>query len=408
MGGLVVTIAAGTGASLVSAAYIVVAIRSLEPSDWAISAVLLNSGILIGSVLNFGSSLYQVRLMSTMPDAAAKLEFRSQMGTRVAIAVVVVALAALASAFLQSPFIMSTVGVGVGYLVSLGAYTYLLSRKRFLAVGLLSISEKVLTLTGLAAIAPTGNVNVFTIPTLQTSSLAIIAIIAFVMSRTPRPRAVWRVSRRDVGAFWLSSRHFGLASLGPSLLQLDVPIVTLMSNAFQAAMFSVGSKLVAPLGVLGNSIATVILPYASSGRITMPGKPILWKLWIAVAGALALLGTVAGTAQLWVPIAFGQEYSQAVHPVQLYVIAVSLGLFARPAATILQAQGAERFVSRAILIQILGALLIIAAGAYFWGATGAALGLCSTNAVLTVVLWVRLVHLLRGAGDGSRPEEGIL
>jgi O-antigen/teichoic acid export membrane protein len=397
--GTSVTLIAGGISSVIAAIYLVLAIRSLSTAEFGVASVLVSFGGLLGGTLNFGDTLQQVRRIAGLSPDEGRRVLAKNILTRSAIAVIVVILGCAVAVLGVGSLAIVTAILGAAFFVNSGSQVFLLGNQKFASAALIPIFEKTLTLGLTFTSFAFGTFSVETLPIAQASSLVVTAVIAVLVSRVPKFHWAARPSFRELTQFWRGSTSLGISSLAPTLMQLDVPIVNGLAGSHQAALFAVGSRLVSPLSLVGNALSTVLLPVFSGRELLRPGRKTLLMLTTTVLGVLTVLVVLVLSAVWWVPLLFGDSYVGAVIPVQFYIVSVAAGLFARPAATILQAQGSDKLVAIAVSTQILSALAILAVGSQIAGAAGAALGLSSTNLVLAVYLWIIIVRKLGKEGQ---------
>jgi len=387
-----INLAATLVATLLSTLATVLLIRYLTPTEWGTGAAALGLGQLAGALLSFGSQVERVRRYSLLDDeeraSEARLDALARTGA--AGAVLLVGTALLAAGLPAGAMVMCAAGV----YASLGATNYFIAARRFVTAGVVVILEKALLFALVSGSILTDVADPLTLPSVQglTGFLAGLAALVAIRSHLRRLSFLGHV-RRLFGQY-RSATYVGIASLAPSLLLLDASLVLLLSTPAQAGQFALASRLVAPLSLATTSIVTVLLPFMV--RRT-PGTALLSRgvALAAAASFFVVLALLVATASWWVPAAFGEDYADAVLPVRLYIANTFLAFFTRILVTAGQARHDDRATSLLVACQVVAALGGIAWGAHAAGATGAALSVVSTNAVLAVALAVRSKHIDR-------------
>jgi O-antigen/teichoic acid export membrane protein len=87
-----------------------------------------------------------------------------------------------------------------------------------------------------------------------------------------------------------------------------------------------------------------------------------------------LLATFALLAPILISIALGPAYLSSVLVFRIYLLVVLINAANQPLLALLQADGHEHYAGRLVLVSAVMGLVSIAAGSYFGGAAGAAMG----------------------------------
>lgn len=117
-------------------------------------------------------------------------------------------------------------------------------------------------------------------------------------------------------------------------------------------------------------------------------------IWLIGLGTLVLglmYGAIAAFVPWLLPLILGEAYSGAVLTVQIALAGLALAGAASLLGALLQGVGLKHFVATAAVAMSLSCLLAVGVGAWFFGATGAAVGLCLSFVVQTGLLLTRLL-----------------
>lgn len=362
-------------------------VRALTPEDWGASASALGIGQLVGASLSFGTQIERVRRYSRLPpsDRAGEAELDSR--ARLAIALVVAATGF--AVMIASPFAGSILLTAAGVYASLGAANYFISAKRFFAAGAVVLAEKGLLFSIVGTTVLLWTPVPTTLPLAQGIAGLTIATVAGLVTRVGGARLGIVGHARRLILQYRSGFYVGIASLAPSFLLLDATIVIALAGSAAAGTFALAARLVAPLTVATSALVTVLMPFLVDRPEEEHERTNHRLLFGATAFYFTALAGIALSAPTWVPLVFGSRYEGAVLPVQLYIGNAFVVFFTRVLVTLGQAAGDDKAMSWFVSVQVVTALIGIAAGASVGGSSGAAFGVVTTNAVLVVVLAVR-------------------
>lgn len=378
--------------SLLSGIVLIVAIRSLELDEWAKAAAILGIGQLLGSVLNFGSSVDRIRTYSRLNRDMARKSAAADTITRLRYALGLLAIAGLLS--WVEPFLGAVLVVASGAFVSLSTGAYLSSRGRFTSAGSLLLIEKFLVLGTFVAITLNFGATYLTLPLVQGIGAMVgglISICFLELSVMDILRHLWSKPVNLWQSFFM-----GVSTVSPSLMLVDVSLVLAAAGSYEAGLYAAATRIVAPLNVVATSVTAVILPHASSEtrrRFRLSLSPKLGLAVMLMAGGLAL---VLVTAPYWVPVVLGEIYAEAVWVVRLCLLNVVAVLISRTLVAVIQGWNNEKFAALALVSQVVLALLLVALLAGSGGALAAAAGILAANTLLVIVLIAR-VHQLNAS-----------
>jgi O-antigen/teichoic acid export membrane protein len=374
-------------ASLFGGIATILVIAALSPQDWGVAASILSVGQLLGAAVSFGSQVERIRRYSRESESAIRILAGADSAGRLLLAIVLCFVAVIV--VLISPVAASIIFTAAGVFLSLGTTNHLIASRRYVKAGAAQIAEKTIVLSIIGLVAMNGATNALTLAMATGIAGFVMSAGIFITLRPNMSSVVVGIRPSSIRAIWASSPFLGVASLAPSALLLDVALVLLITDSEQAGLFAVATKLTAPLSVAATAVVAVLLPHLSaSSRRTLPrvgGRGLL-----ALTGLIALLGGVFVSADVWVPLLFGNEYAEAVWPVRFYVVNVVIILGTRALVTILQAWNDERAASFLVLGQVASALLFISLGAHLAGAFGASIAVLVTNMILLAALLLRV------------------
>lgn len=395
------SVGANAVSALLTAASTVIAIRQLPPEDWSLVAVLVGLGVFLGQGLSFGSSTREVRTLSMQGGEGAQFElFSSYVWRRIPLALAIAAASGVAGFAAQSPEAAVVGAMAATIFLNLGALGLITAQKRFVSYGLITVAEGLSVLLVMLLSLRHDAASPLLLPAAKAAGTLLSAASALAVSGAFNGGGK-RMSAggRTCLQLWRGATPFGIATLAPMLLSFDVALVALVAGSYEAGLYAVGSRLTSPLAVAGQALAVVVIPFASGKRLVRPTVRKGMPLIAALLGLGLAFGLLAASASLWVPRAFGSEYSDAVTPVRLYVVAAYLSLLSRPLGAILQAQGLERRVASLSVIRSGFGLSCIAVGALLAGASGGATGAVVLNVLFVMTLFRMLSRIITAEPD---------
>ncbi|TFV96961.1 lipopolysaccharide biosynthesis protein [Leifsonia flava] len=398
--GATTNLAANLLGALLSALSIVVTIRSLEVVDWGTSAALLGVGQFLGSLMSFGTPTMRIRDYSRLSPPEAAVRGGGEGYSRLIVGVGVVAIGS--GLAVPLPLVGVVVILAGGVFVSLGATNVLIAQRRYVAAGILLTMEKTLSLTIVSLLALNGGIVSATLPL----SVAIAGISAGVLSQAmlgARGRALRDGAKlSNIASQWRGSSYFGLASVSPSVLLMDVAVVGSVAGGIVAGQYAVGSRLVAPLSVAATTITAVVLPHLSTRKPARFHFRMGAKSSVVLGALAALFLAGVWVAPLLLEAVLGSEYRDAAGAVRFFILNAGIVLLTRTGVSVLQAWGFERSAGLLVAGQVALCMVGLVPGAIVAGPTGAAASVFFTNAFLAIALWIAIRAAIRDE-DGRHP-----
>lgn len=364
----------GTVASQASAAvlYIFVA-RSAGPQ--AFGTVMAAVGLaLVGSdVCDFGMKLWVL----ASGTRAEPEEIIAQHQRKVTVALVVSVLAAAVVAAAQTigagrPDALSLVPfVLVGHLAVVSGTSIAVRAGQARAASMLTFLERfVAAALGLALLAAgVGGVSALVIGLVAGE----VAAIAYQTARLTHGRRLLALRVSGLRGQLRRGLPFAASDLASDVIQLHVVIVGAVAGASAAGDYAAATRLMAVFVIVTGSLSTILLP-ALSGSGTDGAHLFRRSLWLLGGAVTAGALVVAALAPWIVELVYGRAYDGAAAAVQTYcgvVILVSVG---QPLSAALQANGRQSLVARVELAAMAPSALLVAFGAWRWGAAGGAAG----------------------------------
>lgn len=383
--GVASTVGLNVIASLISAAIVLLVLRTASPSDWGGVTAAVGVAQFCGGLLDMGSTSYATRALSRPGITALDAEFQRLQVARLTIWRLLILVGTSAWLLSSLGFSWWLILLGASTFLSIGATVKMVAALQFFRAALMTVLDKAVAFTALLVALAIEVPAYLAYPAALAIGATTSALTAMVLSGT-RGTLVWPLFIARPHHIWRGSASFGVANTAPALLLFDVAIVALLANAHEAGIFALGARLVAPLSVAAAATSRVVLPLFSYRTVTLPGRRTVVRAVAVLSMVLGGLGLLLVMASWWVPALFGERFVEAIWPVRLYILNVMVVLFTRTLATFLQAQGRESAVSVMVLSCVLFALAGIAVGALLAGAVGASFGVLVANLVLVFLL----------------------
>lgn len=220
------------------------------------------------------------------------------------------------------------------------------------------------------------------------------SLTSFLLSlRLTRVRIPYRLpSVDDILDLWRDSAAFGLSALALQVQRLDVSLVAVLAGPTASGIYAAPSRLTNLLNVLPQGLAAAIFPLMSAtGQRGARRRGALNAIWASSAlTAIAMLVIYTQVDQL-VPLILGTQYNVGVPVLKVFLGASVLGSFVSPLAALLQAEGKETFVAKAIGFASFLGLCCISVGALVAGAMGGASGFLIMQVIMCAMLAAALV-----------------
>lgn len=368
-------------AALLSALMLVVAINALSVGEWGRSAALLGAGQFAGAFLSFGTQVKSLRDLSALERSEFAVRALPASLSRLFVGLTVTLLGLLVFGFNES--IGCVILVSGGVYVSLGAIMPLIAAKRYgLSAGCLVLEKSIAVAVSAWTLPLLGELAV---PVAVSAAGILIGVVALALLRAQGAIATKRSVASSLTEQWKGSFSFGVASVAPSALLLDVALVTLVAGSTTAGVYSIGAKLVAPLSVAATTVVQVLMPRmassSGSGQLKISRRA-------GLIGSVAIISASAAAAALVpevVTLLLGERYAEAAWPIRFFVLNAGLVLVTRTLVTILQAWRHESLAAALVAGQVVIALAGVAVFAS-QGAAAAAGAVFGSNAVLAVAL----------------------
>lgn len=196
-----------------------------------------------------------------------------------------------------------------------------------------------------------------------------------------------------------ASLPFWVNSLGTQARNLDVAVVTGVAGLTQAGLYAAASRVTSPLRIVSTSLATVLLPMASSGR----KRDIVRLLGLSagVVGVMAVIYLLGALNMPWiVEVLLTESYAQAVAPLQIVLLGLCFAAGASLLSALLQGVGSQAYVARTAVTTTIFCLVSVGIGASMWGAVGASWGLFCSFFLQMVLLLLRLAKWIVAERNG--------
>ncbi|WP_067948824.1 lipopolysaccharide biosynthesis protein [Agromyces sp. NDB4Y10] len=383
-------------AALLQAVSLILLARLVSPFEFGIFSVALGVLMVAQAAADLGISTFAIRERSAHPSsglvaAALRLNNRLSAGLAGASALALALLALIEAEYL----LILPLAVWAAAERNADAWMGIAVADRRADVSSLAlVVRRVATVLLFVGLSIAG-----TEPLLGYSvALAVAAVLSsafarrWVHARLTEPDARIPASEvlRSTWPYWLNT-------LGTQVRNIDVVIVSAVAGGAQAGFYAVASRLTVPLRLIPTSLASAILPEAStrSGRNVVP----LLSAAGGLVAAMSILYVGVALAVPWaVPLLLGNQYVPSVPVIQVVVVGLVFAALASVAAAILQGIGQTRYVAGAAVTMSLACIVLVAVGSVAGGALGAAWGLILSFAIQAIALTIRLaVHVVRSA-----------
>jgi O-antigen/teichoic acid export membrane protein len=365
--------------------------RWAGPESFGVTSAVLGVGVAISSAGDLGLGQYVVRVRSRDPrgtevSAVLKLAGRTSWLVGVVLAVL------LGAVGMFSPLVLATIPLALWATMEKISNSWLGVAT---ADGRTYINTIVILVRrGVALAAFTACVALHVPATMAFStSCAFASALGALIGREamlatvahgPHPRADLL---RKSWPFWLNSAA-GQAR------GLDVAVVGALGGAVAAGIYSVPARMMSPLRLVPDSLATLLMTSASRDD-----RRALRSLLTAAVAVATLIGVgLAGLAWLAGPIieiTVGSQYLSATVPLQIFTVGVWAAGASSLAVGLLQGWGSEHYVG--VLDVYVTILLLVGAGigAALGGAAMAAAAASAAYVLNAVVLLIKVCTDLR-------------
>lgn len=207
------------------------------------------------------------------------------------------------------------------------------------------------------------------------------------------PVLVWRGTRVTlcgIGHMYRDALPYGVVSLISDLGNIEIPLVSAFAGPIQAGLFTVPSRLLSPLSLVGSAVGTAVIREGATAH----KDRVHAMVWWAALGSSVIVGSLAVAIGILAPdlvdSLLGRRFSGAVLPTQIACLSAVLVTAAQPLASGLQARRRGRLASAYVLAQMMLYLAFVSVGAALDGAIGAAVGATVGSALgllIVAALW---------------------
>jgi len=191
------------------------------------------------------------------------------------------------------------------------------------------------------------------------------------------------------------SLPFLVSNLSSNARQLDVAVTTFFASPIGGGIYAAASKLLQPLYLVPSVLSLLLIPSATRME-RIAAVRLVRRLYLAVLLATPMAFALGLVAQLLVVPVLGEDYAGSASILVALLTGLPLVALTGPLGSVLQSQGLQREVAVVGSSFAVLTLAMIAGGAAYWGAMGAAVA-------LGVSQWIRatvLVLILRRPGMG--------
>lgn len=208
-----------------------------------------------------------------------------------------------------------------------------------------------------------------------TTGAAVGAVISVVFSRKVVSGRV-KNDYSNIRETFNAAFPFWVNSLVSQLRNLDSALVGLISGTVTAGYYSAAARLTSPMRMLPDSLAQVLLPYATRSRKKSVFN--LFRLVLVFSLAMAFIYSGLALIMPWaVPLLLGTDYIPAITAIQIVLIGLVFSSLNSLLRSIMQGRGMQKEVAILAVIVTTYILSFIVILTPFFGAVGAALALSS-------------------------------
>lgn len=190
------------------------------------------------------------------------------------------------------------------------------------------------------------------------------------------------------------SAPFSVATLSYQVRTLDVALVSAISGPAVAGIYALPARLSAPLRLLPTALNSLAMPIVSNGNSEMLKQ--LTKLtrisWIVM---ITILGTLAVFSREIIVLLVGADYSDGATPMRILCLGIAINIVGASRSAMLQASGDERFIAKVGILVGIVSLGAVSVGAFWGGASGAAVGLLIAYTLQFIIISARQVVRVR-------------
>jgi O-antigen/teichoic acid export membrane protein len=381
--------AGSIAAQMCSAATFWLLARASAPREFGVVVGALGLAVLLSTVLDFGLNSYTLRELASNPEEPKLFArtFSVKMSLGLAVAILWMATVLLIAEFESVSLGLAMFGPYV--LASMLTGTLLLPFRSAQRMGVVASLQVLQSLVGLIflgfliAVSATGS---YALPLALTVGSILAALTALVLSDN-RSSLFERPATRDFRELWSKSVGFGLASLGTQLQRADVAIVGVLAGPQAAGIFAAPARITNMLGVLPTAFSGAVFPFVAAQNRTLSAR----KDWLIGTGTVVVLTCVPLAmifvfADTLVIRVLGDSYAASGSILRIYLVGMVFATVNGPLSALLQAEGEERYVAKAVGGAAIFGLLTVAVGAAVGGAPGAAVGFLALQVLVAMSL----------------------
>jgi O-antigen/teichoic acid export membrane protein len=376
-------------AALIQALIMLLLLRAVSPAEFGFFAAALGVVTLAQTTLDLGLPTLVIRERSKDPGqgiVTAALRLNNKLSAALALSILTV-MAAVALWIDDRFLLLLPLALWAAAERNADAWLGVILADGDARVNTLNlISRRMGNLTTfvlLNVFTPIDPILAFGLSSALASSASWVFAHAYVAKRLPPPAEV--KSRALLAESW----PYWVNSVATQARNLDTAIAGIVAGPAQAGFYAAASRLTSPLRILPTSLASVLLP-ASSSRTSSTMGGVLKLIGVSLAGLTVFYGVLSYVIPWAVPVFLGEPYAGGVAALQI----TTLGLIFASAASLLgaplQAVGLKKFVAGIAVLTTATCLVGIALGGYFFGASGAAVGLAASYIVQSTALLSRL------------------
>ena len=303
----------------------IISARALGPGDFGRFGLVMATITILGTIADAGLTYTAAKLIAqysdTDPDrarGAAHAYFRLRLLTGAAVAILGVLGSAPVASLLGYPDLTPLLQLASCTLFALAVSSYpgtvLIGLELFSHLGLASIANAAITLSGILALFLIGQLNVWTLVGWNVALPLLSTIPAWLL--LPRDWLPWpirssRIAHHEslVTEIWRFAKWMALANLGTIVaVQGDVLLLGRLATPAEVGVYSVALALALRLDSLNQSLLLVLLPRASKlkGSVEIRGytRRVLRGSLLLACG----LGLVALASQPLILLLYGEQY----------------------------------------------------------------------------------------------------
>ncbi len=220
-------------------------------------------------------------------------------------------------------------------------------------------------------------------------SMLVGALAAQVMARLlvpldGRPTVPWRELVRSGSPYMWNT-------LAAQSRMLDTAVVASVLTPSAAGAYAAASKLVQPVLLVPQTIASLVLPRAA--RVdAAASRRMVRPLLLAGAASVGVVVPLAFLAPWLITLVMGEQYASSAGTFRVLLVGMPFVALSAPLAAILQGQGRPHVAAVIGVVFAVVLLVAVAAGAALAGPVGAAAGLSVSFVARSVVLVVAVLR----------------